>query len=229
VTDYRFEQHHSPVSHVAWSPDGKSLASSSVDGVVLVWDAWSHMVRLTYRQHSDSVQVVAWSPDGRYIASAGKDKTVYIWELEKLRQRRSLFSSFFSTSLHMLPINGQQNWGGFAGSIYALAWSPDGKQLAASCSDGQVYMRNVAMNRNGSALRIDRSTIKNTLSWSPDGKSLAIGGNDKAVHIWSAVTERESFVYTGHSGYVTAVAWSPDGNCIASAGVDHTIQMWKAK
>jgi WD40 repeat protein len=229
TTSYRFEQHHSAVNDVAWSPDGKSLVSSSVDGIVLVWDAWSHIVRLTYRQHSESVQVVAWSPDGRYIASAGKDKIVYIWEVEKMRQKRSLLTSFFSTSLHMLPVNGQQSWTGFAGAIYALAWSPDGKSLVASCSDGQVYVRNVALNKNLSPLRIDHSTIKNALAWSPDGKSLAVGGNDKSVHIWNAVTEREAFTYTGHSGYVTAVTWSPDGTRIASAGVDHTIQVWQAR
>ena len=129
----------------------------------------------------------------------------------------------------MLPGSGQQNWSGFAGPIYALAWSPDSTLLAASCSDGQVYIRNVAMNKNLSTLRIDRSTIKNALAWSPDGKALAIGGNDKAVHIWNFASEREAFTYTGHSGYVTAVSWSPDGKRIASAGVDHTIQVWQAK
>ena len=69
------------VEAVAWSPDGRRIASSGAyDGTVQVWDAATGQALMTYRGHTDWVEAVAWSPDGRRIASCARDKTVQVWD-----------------------------------------------------------------------------------------------------------------------------------------------------
>ena len=70
------------VSALAWSPDGKRIASGSTDKTVQVWDAASGNHAYVYQKHTGTVFVVEWSPDGSYIASGSADKTVQIWQAQ---------------------------------------------------------------------------------------------------------------------------------------------------
>lgn len=75
-----YRGHSSIVAGVTWSPDGKSIASSSYDHTVQVWDATMGQTLLIYRGHSNVVFTVAWSPDGKSIASGSQDATVQVWD-----------------------------------------------------------------------------------------------------------------------------------------------------
>ena len=77
---FTYQGHSDYVSAVAWSPDGKRIASGSGDHTVQVWDASNGSHVYTYRGHDSDVSTLAWSPDGKYIASAGLDNTVQVWE-----------------------------------------------------------------------------------------------------------------------------------------------------
>src|SRR5690348_15304988 len=75
-----YTAHSMRVMAIAWSPDGKLVASGSEDQTVQVWDATTGAHIVTYARHRDGISAVAWSPDGKYIASGALDATTQVWE-----------------------------------------------------------------------------------------------------------------------------------------------------
>jgi WD40 repeat protein len=112
---YSYVGHTTGVLSVAWSPDGKRIASGSGDQTVQVWDAATGAHPYTYHGHAGNVNAVAWSPDGQRIASAGADGTVQVWDV----------------------IDGGQvyTYRGHTLDVDAVAWSPDGQRIASASED----------------------------------------------------------------------------------------------
>src|SRR6266699_4405085 len=123
-----YRGHIGGANSVAWSPDGRYIASGSGDGTVQVWDATTGATILTYGDHSWCVCTVAWSPDGRHIASSSNDGTVQVWDA--------------STGAILLTYDGH------ADPVNAVAWSPDGKCIASSSNDGTVQVWSTATGGN---------------------------------------------------------------------------------
>ncbi len=221
-TLHTYDHHHTRVYAVAWSPDGNLIASAGEDKIVQVWNASTSMPITHYTGHNDTILTLAWFPDSAHLASSGQDHILKIWTVEKTTQKRSFLSQFF------FPRNESKTRGGFGGQIHALACSPDGRYLAAACSNATVSIREAQTGTPLITISTKGSTMKNTVAWSPNSKHLAIGGNDKQVRVWNLASRKETFSYHGHSGYVIAATWSPDGSKIASAGVDRSVQVWQA-
>jgi WD40 repeat protein len=209
VLPYTYIGHANSVWSVAWSPDGKRIASGSADGTVQVWDATRGNRLLTYTGHTGTVFSVAWSPDDKRIASGSADSTVQVWDA--------------STGSHLLTYTGHAS--SYVGSV---AWSPDGKHIASGSNDNTVQVWDASSGNHHLLTYTGHTDAVYNLAWSPDGKRIASGSNDKTVQVWDASSGNLLLTYTGHSGSIYRVAWSPDGRHIASGSADKTVQVWDA-
>jgi WD40 repeat protein len=203
---YMYKGHSGWVNGVAWSPEGKRIASGSDDKTVQVWDATNGGNVFTYRGHSDGVLAVAWSPDGNHIASGSIDHTVQVWNA--------------TNGGNTFTYKGHSGW------VDAVAWSPDGSRIASGSTDTTVQVWDATNGGNAFTYK-GHSGWVNTVAWSPDGKRIASA--DNTVQVWDATNGGNTFTYKGHSGWVSAVVWSPDGKRIASGSIDdNTVQVWDA-
>ncbi len=108
----------------------------------------------------------------------------------------------------------------------ALAWSPDGQQIATGSHDTTVRVWDVATGRT-TVTCLGHTAAVRSVAWSPDGKLLVSGSEDQTARVWDARSGKQMLIYHGHTDHVEVVAWSPDGTRIASAG-NRTVQIWNS-
>ncbi|HEY1190470.1 MAG TPA: metallophosphoesterase [Gemmata sp.] len=236
------------IGRLAWSPDGRFLATPSQDGTVRVWDAQTGQVLCTLKGHTRSVYAVSWSPDGRFLVSAEFDEDIHVWHAEDGQHVRTLkghtegvVAVAWSPDGRLLASAGYDRtvrvWNAETGrhvstrtghteGVVAVAWSPDGRVLASAGFDGIVQLWGDGPDTFVRSLIGHVETVCE-VAWSPDGRLLASAGGDGTVRVWSAETGRHVRTLEGHTGGVMGVSWSPDGRLLASKSFDDTIRLWR--
>ncbi len=246
---YTYRGHMDLVWTVAWSPNGKYIASAGKDRTVQVWNASNGTLVYTYTDHSDTVYGIAWSHDSTQIASASYDKTVHVWHATdgtypQIYNGHSSWAwtvSWSPDSKRIASGGGDQTvqiWNaadaspvytykGHSGYVYDVAWSPDGRYIASASADKTAQVWDAA---NGMLIYTYQpyATSPWSVAWSPDSKRIASGCEDKTVQVWDATSGDHRYVYYGHADFVYTTAWSPDGKYIASGSDDKTVQVWNA-
>jgi WD40 repeat protein/serine/threonine protein kinase len=191
---------------VAFSPDGKTLASAnSSTGTIKLWDVATGCSRHTFYAWIERVYCLAFSPDGRTLASASYDGTVGIWDV--------------AARPSPAVLRGHTTW------IKCASFSPDGKLLASGSLDQTVKLWDPVTGQEQGTLQVNGGSVQ-ALAFSPDGKMLATGNSDTTVRLWEVATRKELAILKGRTKEVASLASSPDGRTLASAGFDGTVRLW---
>jgi WD40 repeat protein len=234
------------VTSLAWSSDGKMLASVGIDEQILIWQVAGEKLVHTLRGHEDYVSGVAWSPDGQMLASSSADGTIRLWRTTTM-QMEALLQGHTSrvTSVAWSPDGQMLASGSFdatvrlwrradyglsrvlespGAQVYCVAWSPDGKRLAQGSGYDTLNIWRVLNGEPLHTLHGEIGFVK-SVAWSPDGKLLAsVGGN--RVQLWLVADNMLIHSLRGHSYGIDSVSWNPDGQVFASAGTDSTVRVW---
>jgi WD40 repeat protein len=210
---------------IAFSPEGKTLATGTSDGLVRLWDAASGEELRSLRGHQGNVGSVAFTPDGKTLASGSWDQTVRIWSPV--------------TGEPGVVLEGQQPQPVSTSSgMLVVAFAPDGKTLASTDNGINfelmrtkgcvVHLWDAATGKKRGSLQGHTGSIY-CLAWSPDGRRLATGSCDRTVRTWEAATGKEVLRLAGQVGAVDSIAYAPDGKALAFACRDVTVAEGKAE
>jgi WD40 repeat protein len=183
--------HTDAILDVAFSPDGRTLATTGYDRLIRLWDLGTDKPPRTLKDHSDAVYGLAFSPDGRLLASGAADRAVKVWDV--------------ATGVRLYSLGESTDW------IYTVAWSPDGRHLAAAGVDKSIRVWEVSKERG----RVVQSVFAHEapitrLLYAADGKTLYSLSEDHTVKSWDTVQMIERQVYAKQPELALGLAIRPD-------------------
>ena len=199
--------HKDAVQSIAWSPDGKLLATGGFRKVNL-WDTKDWLLLGEIEELPGRVTALAFSADSRSLISAsnasGEKSKISIWNSEDL--------------------NNVIEWSAHNGTIYDITLSPDGEYLATAGEDKLIRFWNLIDGNQLKQIEAHSAPIM-SLAFKPNGKSLASGAADKELKIWDIETREQKNLVTGHPGNVAAVVWPANNTELITASDDGALRL----
>ena len=196
-----FTGHTEEVLSLAFSPDGKTLASGGYDKTVRLWNVLTSENIRTLTGHGSSV---AFSPDGFALASGSSGDTITVGDV--------------TTGEHKWTLTGHKH------ANKTVVFSPDGETFASSGFQ-TIRLWDAVTGEHKRALTGHAERVS-SVAFSPDGKTLASGSWDQTVRLWDVATGKHKATLTGHTDMIMSVTFSADGRTLASGGMDCTVLLW---
>jgi GTPase SAR1 family protein len=199
--------HTGPIGRIAWSPNGRVLASPSSDSTLRLWDVERGACVHTLAGPRLGLLCAAFHPFRHVVAGGGHEGTVRLWDSDSGRAIRTLE--------------------GHARRVNALAFQPEGDVLASVSDDGSVRLWDTGRRESLRTLRSSPDPVP-TCAFHPGGSLLAGGRMDGSIGLWSVPGGALVATLTGHRSTVFGLAFAPGGALLASASHDRTVMLWDA-
>ncbi|OUL19378.1 hypothetical protein BV378_33555 [Nostoc sp. RF31YmG] len=232
---------------VAFSPNGKIIATGDANGEIRLWQIEDGQQILICKGHTGFVRSVAFSPDGQTLASGSVDQTVKLWTvkdgkcIQTLQGHSDRVESIAYSPDGQLLVSGSRDqtlrlWSvntgqclkvlqGHTNEIWSVAFSPNCKAVASASYDQTARLWSVS---DGQCLQVFQGHTDKlrSVAFSPDGQILASSSYDATIRLWSLSTGQCLQVLHGHSNRVLSINFSPDSQTIASGSYDQTVRLW---
>lgn len=192
-------RHPAGITHLAFSPDGKTIATSSYDEQLRIWDLEQETMVMTLHGPAGTIWTLAYSPDGRLLASGGEDKMVRIWDAQ--------------TGKLLRVLNGHER------NIWAVTFSNDGKYLVSSGFDKTIRVWNAGDGRLVNILNGHSEAVV-SLAFNDGGDILASGGDDGKINLWSFPSGKLIRSIEGDLHHVYGLDFQPGGDLLLSGHLD---------
>jgi WD40 repeat protein len=246
--------HRANLEAVAFSPDGKWLASGGWDTEMRIYKAdtpsqWTE-VRV-HKSHKAAITSIAFSNDGKFVASGSKDFTIQVYETATGRavfsasdhkdavtkvlfdsKSKYVMSSSVDGSIRMYDLlepknNEKPRFIQYSGPVNNFVPTIDGKAFFVASNKSQIEI----IDYKAAVLRslAGHTDVVNCMALSPNGKKLISGSNDKTVMIWDLTTGKALKTLKGHAWKVTSVNWNNDGRYAVSTGNEGETLVWDAE
>jgi WD40 repeat protein/serine/threonine protein kinase len=191
---------------IAYSPDGRLIATGGRDNTVRLWDASTSQPISEAIAFTDDVNTVVFSPDSTSLAAGTSDEKIVIRDAATGEVRAEITADAV---------------------VWKLAYSPDGQTLVAALDDGTVRQFDVQTGEAIGEPMVGGRGAVYTVAYSPDGTTIASGGFDNRIRLWNSETGiLMGEPLEGHTNWVWSLAFSPDGNTLASGSFDQTVRLW---
>jgi WD40 repeat protein len=206
-----FKGHLDRINAVAFSPDGKQLASASEDRTARVWEVTGGASLFLLQGHfPGGLRSLAFSRDSRRLATGGDDNSVRVWAVELRSQVARHDEAFDEDS---------------ANRVVSLAYTPNGKTIATGTNGGTIILRNAHTLQEFQRFRAHEGIVW-SLAFSSDGRLLASSTENGEAKLWDADSGRAIAVLRGHTYNLRSLAFSPDDRLLATIGEEGNIRIW---